>query len=246
MLEWSRSAKDCNAVPMLSPAALQVYARPHLADKALAERILEAAGDASCCDRRSRARCCLHSQTTACHASRCRTLSLRLPSQLVDKSVRCFADDPRAFDAFLSILFAPQASAGSFDDMLRSIQRHGLPMLLVYGREDPWVRTIWGQRIVRIVPQATFYQVVDPASRHVRTSVTHATEFSTDLLRLFRPLSVRRFCEPVLVYHLHMSGPVSPSGETQIMLPMPLCRLDTHALCTAGVASGTLSTGRGS
>jgi pimeloyl-ACP methyl ester carboxylesterase len=146
------------------------------------------------------------------------------------------ADNPLAFDAFLSILFAPQASAGSFDDMLRSIQRHGLPMLLVYGREDPWVRTIWGQRIVRIVPQATFYQVVDPASRHVRTSVTHATEFSTDLLRLFRPLSVRRFCEPVLVYHLHMSGPVSPSGETQIMLPMPLCRLDTHLRCALQVS----------
>ena len=44
------SSKDCSAVPMLSPAALQVYARPHLADKALAQRILEAAGDGSCCD----------------------------------------------------------------------------------------------------------------------------------------------------------------------------------------------------
>ena len=70
------------------------------------------------------------------------------------------ADNPLAFDAFLSIFFAPQASAGSFDQMLRSIQRHGLPILLVYGREDPWVRTIWGQRIVRIVPEATFYQVI--------------------------------------------------------------------------------------
>jgi pimeloyl-ACP methyl ester carboxylesterase len=168
MLEKSRSAKHCNAVPMLSPAALQVYARPHLADKALAERILEAAGDGSCCHGQSRARCCLHSQATACHARRCRTLSRRLPSQLVDMSFCIFADDPRAFDAFLSILFAPQASAGSFDDMLRSIQRHGLPILLVYGREDPWVRTIWGQRIVRIVPQAAFYQVTDPASRRLR------------------------------------------------------------------------------
>jgi hypothetical protein len=74
-------------------------------------------------------------------------------------AVLVHADNPLAFDAFLSIFFAPQASAGSFDEMLRSIQRHGLPILLVYGREDPWVRTIWGQRIVRIVPEATFYQV---------------------------------------------------------------------------------------
>ena len=80
------------------------------------------------------------------------------------------ADNPSAYDAFLSILFAPQASAGSFDEMLRSIQQHGLPILLVYGREDPWVRTIWGQRIVRIVPQATFYQVTDPASRQFQSA----------------------------------------------------------------------------
>lgn len=80
----------------------------------------------------------------------------------------CIAERPSAFDAFLSILFAPQASAGSFDEMLRSIKRHGLPILLVYGREDPWVRTIWGQRIVRIVPQATFYQVINFSSWHVR------------------------------------------------------------------------------
>ena len=71
--------------------------------------------------------------------------------QIIQLGLRCVS---------LSILFAPQASAGSFDDMLRSIQRHGLPILLVYGREDPWVRTIWGQRIVRIVPEATFYQVI--------------------------------------------------------------------------------------
>lgn len=73
---------------------------------------------------------------------------------------RC-ADNPLAFDAFLSILFAPQASAGSFDEMLRSIQRHRLPILLIYGREDPWVRSIWGQRIVRVVPEAVYYQVTD-------------------------------------------------------------------------------------
>lgn len=107
------------------------------------------------------------------------------------------ADNPLAFDAFLSILFAPQASAGSFDEMLRAIQvdtwnekpkawanqhmlhrslvrtrislvsnpclflcvqRAGLPMLLVYGREDPWVRTIWGQRALRVAPEAAYYQ----------------------------------------------------------------------------------------
>lgn len=112
----------------------------------------------------------MYSQPTACHAGHWRTLSTRLPSGLAHEYhvMSLLADNPLAYESFLSIIFAPQASAGSFDDMLRSIQRHGLPMLLVYGREDPWVRTIWGQRIVRIVPQATFYQVTDPESWRLR------------------------------------------------------------------------------
>lgn len=59
------------------------------------------------------------------------------------------AEHPLAFDAFLSILFAPQAAAGSLDDMLRRYSLSGGQLLLVYGREDPWVRSIWGQRILR-------------------------------------------------------------------------------------------------
>lgn len=59
------------------------------------------------------------------------------------------ADHPLAFDAFLSILFAPQAAAGNLDDMLRRYSLSGGQVLLVYGREDPWVRSIWGQRILR-------------------------------------------------------------------------------------------------
>jgi pimeloyl-ACP methyl ester carboxylesterase len=113
---------------------------------------------------------CVHKRLHAMPGAAAHSHEGYLPSQWIagGHGILHPADHPEAYDAFLSILFAPQASAGSFDDMLRSIQRHGLPILLVYGREDPWVRTIWGQRIVRIVPQATFYQVKTYASRRIR------------------------------------------------------------------------------
>lgn len=48
------------------------------------------------------------------------------------------ADHPLAFDAFLSILFAPKSAAGGLDDMLLRFRDQGGQVLLVYGREDPW------------------------------------------------------------------------------------------------------------
>lgn len=69
------------------------------------------------------------------------------------------AEHPLAFDAFLSILFAPQAAGGGLDDMLRRYSLSGGQLLLLYGREDPWVRNVWGQRILRVIPDATFVQL---------------------------------------------------------------------------------------
>ena len=48
------------------------------------------------------------------------------------------ADHPLAFNAFLSILFAPKAAGGGLDDMLRRYSNAGGRLLLLYGREDPW------------------------------------------------------------------------------------------------------------
>lgn len=47
----------------------------------------------------------------------------------------------------------------SYDEALDIIRERGVPMVMVYGREDPWVVPLWGQRLKRRVPGATYYEV---------------------------------------------------------------------------------------
>jgi hypothetical protein len=46
---------------------------------------------------------------------------------------------PGSAAAFCSILFAPP-TALPFDDMLVAVRAAGTPVLLCYGKDDPWVR----------------------------------------------------------------------------------------------------------
>jgi len=62
---------------------------------------------------------------------------------------------PLALDAFVSILFAPQARL-SFDGMVAAMQ---CPVCMIYGREDPWVVPLWGQRLKRLLADAVYLEV---------------------------------------------------------------------------------------
>ena len=62
---------------------------------------------------------------------------------------------PQALDAFVSILFAPMSQL-SFEQMLQAMQ---CPVCMVYGREDPWVVPLWGQRLKRLLPDAVYLEV---------------------------------------------------------------------------------------
>lgn len=62
---------------------------------------------------------------------------------------------PLALDAFVSILFAPQARL-SFDGMVEAMQ---CPVCMIYGREDPWVVPLWGQRLKRLLADAVYLEV---------------------------------------------------------------------------------------
>lgn len=60
-----------------------------------------------------------------------------------------------ALDAMASIIFSPG-----------TVQRFGklaadarCPSCLIYGRHDPWVRPVWGQRLKRLVPHAAYFEV---------------------------------------------------------------------------------------
>ena len=59
---------------------------------------------------------------------------------------------------FTSILFAPKPEQ-TFEETLTSLQKADIPLLLLYGREDPWIFPSWGQRVKRQVPKATYFEL---------------------------------------------------------------------------------------
>lgn len=63
-----------------------------------------------------------------------------------------------ALDAFCSVVFSPK-SALAFDDATRAIRERRIPTALVYGRDDPWVVPLWGQRLKRAIPDASYYEL---------------------------------------------------------------------------------------
>jgi len=70
---------------------------------------------------------------------------------------------PMGASAFASILFAPQQSP-SFGDALDSLAEHRLPMLLLYGNDDPWIVPWWAERAAqRIAAAGGEYYAMSPA-----------------------------------------------------------------------------------
>ncbi|XP_015571402.1 pheophytinase, chloroplastic isoform X4 [Ricinus communis] len=60
--------------------------------------------------------------------------------------------------SFASIMFAPQGQL-SFRECLMRCKMNNLPICLLYGREDPWVKPIWGLQVKRQVPEASYYEI---------------------------------------------------------------------------------------
>lgn len=73
---------------------------------------------------------------------------------LVDQIIAS-TQHPQALDAFVSILFAPMSQL-SFEQMIQAMQ---CPVCMVYGREDPWVVPLWGQRLKRLLDDAVYLEV---------------------------------------------------------------------------------------
>ncbi|KAI4384649.1 hypothetical protein MLD38_002770 [Melastoma candidum] len=65
---------------------------------------------------------------------------------------------PAAAASFASIMFAPQGEL-SFGDSLSMCKINNVPICLVYGKEDPWVKPIWGRQIKRQIPEAPYYEI---------------------------------------------------------------------------------------
>ncbi|CAJ1934189.1 unnamed protein product [Sphenostylis stenocarpa] len=65
---------------------------------------------------------------------------------------------PAAAAAFASIMFAPQAEL-SFNQSLSRCRKNNVPICLMYGKEDPWVKPLWGLQVKGKVAEAPYYQI---------------------------------------------------------------------------------------
>ena len=73
-------------------------------------------------------------------------------------------DNDNALDAFCSVVWSPKAKLG-FDDMLDEVNTRvtdgTMCVAMLYGRDDPWVVPLWGQRLKRAVPSADYYELAE-------------------------------------------------------------------------------------
>lgn len=67
-------------------------------------------------------------------------------------------EHPAALASFASIMLAPQGEL-SFGEALSRCKSNDIPICLMYGKEDPWVRPVWGLQVKRQLPDAPYYQI---------------------------------------------------------------------------------------
>uniref|UniRef100_A0A2P2JBM4 AB hydrolase-1 domain-containing protein n=1 Tax=Rhizophora mucronata TaxID=61149 RepID=A0A2P2JBM4_RHIMU len=67
-------------------------------------------------------------------------------------------EHPAAAASFASIMFAPQGQL-SFREALSRCKMSNVPICLMYGKEDPWVKPIWGLQVKKQVPEAPYYEI---------------------------------------------------------------------------------------
>ena len=113
----------------------------------------------------------------------------RADAQLA-RDICASAAHPNGPRVFSSILFAGRAR-DEFDDVMRRLGEKDLKTYLVYGREDPWVRPIWGQRASRRFAEggrtAPYYEL-SPAGHCVHHEAPHAV--AACVLKLIRDVDV--------------------------------------------------------
>ncbi|XP_071720039.1 pheophytinase, chloroplastic [Rutidosis leptorrhynchoides] len=84
-------------------------------------------------------------------------------------------EHPAALASFASIMLAPQGKL-SFGEALLRCKSHNTPICLMYGKEDPWVRPVWGQQVKKQLPQAPYYQI-SPAGHCPHDEVPEVVNF---------------------------------------------------------------------
>ncbi|KAL5985998.1 hypothetical protein ACLOJK_027988 [Asimina triloba] len=55
-------------------------------------------------------------------------------------------------------MFAPKGQL-SFQKALSRCKVNNVPICLMYGKEDPWVRPVWGLEVKQEAPEAPYYEI---------------------------------------------------------------------------------------
>jgi len=72
--------------------------------------------------------------------------------------IAAMANHPAGAAAFSQILFTPQADL-TFEEALVQVVDLKIPVLLLYGREDPWIIPYWAARAYMTAPEADYLQM---------------------------------------------------------------------------------------
>lgn len=92
------------------------------------------------------------------HTEQCSRMRRSAADEELLASILAATTHSLAVDAMVSIIFSP-GTERPFGALAASLAERGLPSCLVYGREDPWVVPLWGQRLKRLVPHAAYFEV---------------------------------------------------------------------------------------
>ncbi|XP_057457488.1 pheophytinase, chloroplastic isoform X1 [Lotus japonicus] len=82
---------------------------------------------------------------------------------------------PAAAASFASIMCAPRGEL-SFNETLSRCRANNVPICLMYGKEDPWVKPFWGSQVKKQVPEAPYYQI-SPAGHCPHDEVPEVINF---------------------------------------------------------------------
>ncbi|XP_010922247.1 pheophytinase, chloroplastic [Elaeis guineensis] len=100
------------------------------------------------------------------------------PSTKVDKVFSRIIETtqhPAAAASFASIMFAPKGQL-SFQEALSRCQMQDIPICLMYGKEDPWVRPVWGLKVKKQLPEVPYYEI-SPAGHCPHDEVPEVVNF---------------------------------------------------------------------
>lgn len=74
---------------------------------------------------------------------------------------------------------------------------NSVPICLMYGKEDPWVKPVWGLKVKQQVPEAPYYEI-SPAGHCPHDEVPEVCALS--LIRIQVLFSFVWFCVHLYVY----------------------------------------------